>query len=524
MSNLKKTMKISFIALALLASSPVLATCKTSENNAGQELKGPWPLICGRNTSNLGISFDTKLQPPFEVAWSRLETTTGGVAVQSQPTVVGDVLYAANSGGNVFAVNALTGNLIWNTQIADEPFVTSPSISADGFVYIAADTIYALNATTGAIVWSTPFSTPVVKTESAGNTIISGDKVLVGISSTVQTDDVGAFIVYNRFTGEKLWQFDTSTFPNPPYGPGGGVWSCPSVDTKRGLIFVGSGQAYNGAASPYTDALLVFDLQGNLAWKYQFRINDVWSSSLTNLLPGTYDLDVSGHPILFSAEVDGKCVDLVGISSKDGSYRIFARDQKNPDYVQPLSYLQLDPIASIQSISTRAIANDGVLYLASTALIGRTGARESLDYAIVDIAHQINYLTQRTSVKTIALDLKKLLKAGNTSGTIPQDAIIWETTTMPGLEMSNPLSYGNGILYQTSTTGWVRAIDAKTGAELWRHIPQPLADANAYIKLATFCSSGVTVTDKMLYIGLGFETGGLALPGGGIVAYKPIKK
>lgn len=519
-----KAMYLSLIAMIALASTNALNTkpdkCRTPGNNASNELKGPWPLLGGKNLSNSGISFDTKIHPPFEIAWERLQNTVGGVAVRSQPTLVGDVLYYANTGGNVFAVNAKTGDVIWETNLPGQLLKTSPSV-VGGYVYIGQNILYALDATTGDIKWSASFSAPNNSLDDAGNTTIVGEKVIVGVASDIETTHVGTVICYNRFTGEKLWQFNTA---GGAYGPGGGVWDCPAVDPDRGLIFVGTGQAYAAPASPLTDSILALDLNttdtnGKLVWSYAFTYNDVYSA--TAGVPGTYDHDVSGHPILFSTKFNNQDVDLVGISSKDGTYRIFFRDQLNPDYVQPLAYLRLDPSASVQGIATRAIAHDGVLYVASTALIGRTGARESLDYGLTNPDEANTYLTELTSIKTLALDIGKLLQAGNTGGQVPKDAIIWETTTMPGLAEMNPLSFGNHILYQTSLAGgWVSAIDEKTGAVLWKNTPQPLADPSFPIQGATECTSGVTIGDDMIYIGLGFEVYGLALPGGGIVAYK----
>ena len=127
-----------------------------------------------------------------------------------------------------------------------------------------------------------------------------------------------------------------------------------------------------------------------------------------------------------------------------------------------------------------------------------------------------NTLT-RTSIKTLALKLKKLIKAGNTGGTIPQNAIIWQTTTMPGITISNPLTLANGVLYQASWTGYVRALNATTGAELWRAYPIPVASPT--FPLPAFLSGGVTVANGKIYVGLGFEQFGFSIDGGGIVAY-----
>jgi len=525
--KIRKTKYLSLIALTAFASLNNLnasSKCVTSKDDS--TLPSPWPYLSGKTTGNLGISFNTHVKPPFEVAWEILNTTSfGGYAVQSQPTIVGNVLYSANAQGDIFALDAKTGAQKWITQIPSQLFNTSPSITADGYLYIAANIIYALDAATGEIKWQTSISNPNDPREEGGNTVVVEDKVIIGTSSYDTKTHAGALIAYNRFTGEKIWE---TAFAGGQYLGGSGIWSSPAVDLSRRLVFVGTGEAYGSAQttpptapSPYTDNFVAVNLDtGKIEWAYSFGHYplDVWNPAVPST-PGTYDLDVSGYPVLFSAKVKGKCVDLVGVSSKDGSYRIFTRDQENPNYVQPLTILQLDPAASIQGVSSRAIAHDGVLYVASTALIGQQGDRESLDYALANPSQTLALFFNHANIKTLALDIEKLLAAGNTNGTVPQEAIIWETTT-PGMGIENPLTYGNGYLFQTSITGWVRVIDAKTGAELWRHTPLPLA--NPLVLVPTYITGGVTITNDMLYVGVGVNAGegGAALPGGGIVAYK----
>ena len=54
-------------------------------------------------------------------------------------------------------------------------------------------------------------------------------------------------------------------------GPAGGaIWSAPTIDAKRGALYVGVGNTYSGAAQPTTDAILAFDLEtGAMRWSRQ---------------------------------------------------------------------------------------------------------------------------------------------------------------------------------------------------------------------------------------------------------------
>ena len=45
-------------------------------------------------------------------------------------------------------------------------------------------------------------------------------------------------------------------------GPSGGaIWSAPTIDARRGALYVGVGNTYSGAAQPTTDAVLALDLE-----------------------------------------------------------------------------------------------------------------------------------------------------------------------------------------------------------------------------------------------------------------------
>ena len=54
-------------------------------------------------------------------------------------------------------------------------------------------------------------------------------------------------------------------------GPAGGaIWSAPTIDVRRGALYVGVGNTYSGPAQPTTDAILAFDLKtGTMRWSRQ---------------------------------------------------------------------------------------------------------------------------------------------------------------------------------------------------------------------------------------------------------------
>src|SRR4030095_3894971 len=62
------------------------------------------------------------------------------------------------------------------------------------------------------------------------------------------------------------------------WGPsGGGIWSSPTIDARRGALYVASGNSYSGPPQGTTDAVLAFDLKtGALRWAHQLTPTDLF--------------------------------------------------------------------------------------------------------------------------------------------------------------------------------------------------------------------------------------------------------
>jgi len=71
---------------------------------------------------------------------------------------------------NVYALNASTGELLWNYTTGDQIHVSSPAV-AGGVVYIGSKdrNVYALNASSGALLWNYTTGHAVVSSPSVTN-------------------------------------------------------------------------------------------------------------------------------------------------------------------------------------------------------------------------------------------------------------------------------------------------------------------------------------------------------------------
>jgi len=169
-----------------------------------------------------------------------------GQFFQSSPTVVGNVLYVGVGffspyyTGAVYAVNALTGQLLWSNGNVNA-IQTAPTVG-NGLVYVASDfgVIYALDASSGQIQWS------------YDTTLGSGTGSAGALANGVLYMGVGQFLfALNASDGTLLWRQETSYF----------IGSSPAV--QNGVVYINS----------YDGGVYAFDAgTGAAIWHHAIRI------------------------------------------------------------------------------------------------------------------------------------------------------------------------------------------------------------------------------------------------------------
>lgn len=278
--------------------------------------------------------------------------------LQSTPIVIDGVMYLSTSRGQVFALDAADGRLIWNYKHTFKPNFAPPgSMSAivqnrgvavaDGKVFVGtADSfLVALDQKTGREVWRVA----VDDSRQCGCNIpaaplIVKDKVIVG-----QSGGDGAFrgylSAYFMKTGRLAWRFYVIPGPGEKghetwkdeswkYG-GGAPWSTGSFDTELNLVYWGTGNAaadfYAGdrvvdpttntrEANLYTASVVALDADtGKLRWHYQEVPNDVW------------DFDSGYEVVLMDREVEGRSRKLLVHMNKSGL--TFVLDRATGEFV-----------------------------------------------------------------------------------------------------------------------------------------------------------------------------------------------
>ncbi len=193
---------------------------------------------------------------------------------QSQPTVVGGRLFVASERGEVYALDARTGCTHWSFA-AESGVRSAMTVTrlADGrhalFFGDFGANVYALDAATGAEIWRRGVEThPGARI--TGAPVLHEGRLYVPVSSLEELLAAdpgypcctfrGSIAALDAASGEPVWQsYTIEETPrergrNPAgavlMGPSGAaVWSAPTVDAKRGLVYAATGNAYTEPAA-----------------------------------------------------------------------------------------------------------------------------------------------------------------------------------------------------------------------------------------------------------------------------------
>jgi len=222
-----------------------------------------------------------------------------GGANQPMPLVHNGIMYLVNPLNILQALDAKTGELIWENHIGPEQAVgisamRNMSIYQDKVFFTTTDArLVALDAKTGKVVWETQIAdrTKGNYAETAGSIVING-KVVQGLVGCDRYGSEACYIsAYDANTGKQLWKFHTIARGNDPgsdtWGKladnlriGAETWITGSYDPELNLMFWGTAQAKPWV--PASRGLTVFDAglyqvstlalnpdDGKLAWYYQ---------------------------------------------------------------------------------------------------------------------------------------------------------------------------------------------------------------------------------------------------------------
>lgn len=223
----------------------------------------------------------------------------------TQPVVVGGRVYVADAEGDVFALDAQTGCIYWNITV--EAGVRSAiTIGPHGSGRLAAyfgdqsANVYAVEAESGKVLWKVKVDAYFLAAITGAPQLYQG-RLYVPVSSREESQVGnpkypccsfrGSVVALDAATGRKIWKTYTIAQEARPQqknsvgtqivGPSGGaVWDAPTLDVKRNVLYVGTGNNFSPPATNLSDSILALDMRtGKIKWTRQQTENDIWNGT-----------------------------------------------------------------------------------------------------------------------------------------------------------------------------------------------------------------------------------------------------
>ena len=227
----------------------------------------------------------------------------GDVIAFAAPTVLNGTLFVGSAGGAVQALDAKTGCLHWIYH-AHGPVRAAPTVTADGAqrTLVFSDqngSVYGLDARTGKAKWETRVEEHEA-TRLTGSFAVHDGVAFVPAASWEETRSIdpayrcctfrGSVTAIRVRDGSLVWKTylvdaprktGTTAAGTETFGPSGaGVWSAPTVDAARGVLYITTGDNYSHPATATSDAVVALDLKtGRIVWAQQTTPGDVNNSS-----------------------------------------------------------------------------------------------------------------------------------------------------------------------------------------------------------------------------------------------------
>ena len=387
-------------------------------------------------------------------------------AKNGQATVIGDRVFVTAMSGAVYALDARTGCVHWRyaAPAATRSSVTVLTLPGGRHALFIADwtkAAAAIDADSGKELWRTTIDDQPAEQMTGAPTVWDG-KLYVPISSGTEafaTNDKwecckfrGAVVALDVATGKVLWKrymlpdaprvFGTNAGGKPLWGPSGAaIWSAPTVDAKRRLIYVGTSNSYTDLDFNTADAVVALDADtGAIRWVNQLRPKDTyidgcWNQAVTHPIncPTQLgpDFEVGASPIVVG--------DRIFVGQKSGE--VYALDAGHDG--RKLWETRLSAGSALGGVEFgMAVAGDR-LFVGISDVVGGAGAKPGL--------HALDVATGKTLWS-------------NPAPIHP--TCRWTTFWCHGA-ISQAVTAIPGVLFAGSYDGHFRTADAATGKIVW---------------------------------------------------------
>jgi PQQ-dependent dehydrogenase (methanol/ethanol family) len=466
----------------------------------------------------------------LQVAWAFSTGVLRGH--EGSPLVIGDVMYVHTPFPNlVYALDLNNdGKILWKYEPKQDPNVIPVMCCdtvnrgvayADGkiFLHQADTTLVALNAKDGSVAWQVKNGDPARGETGTSAPMIFKDKVVIGISGG-EFGVRGSVTAYDLKNGQRVWRGysmgpDSDTLIDPqkttslgkPVGAdsstktwegdqwkigGGTTWGWYSYDPQLNLMYYGSGNpsTWNPKQRPgdnkWSMTIFARDVDtGAVKWVYQMTPHDEWDYDGVNemiladqSMGGQtrktlvhfdrngfgYTLDRTNGELLVAEKYDPK----VNWASK------VDMDKSSPTYGRPLVLPQYSTDHNGEDVNSKGICpaalgtkdEQPAAFSPDTGLFYVPTNHVCMDYE----PFKVSYTAGQPYV---GATLSMFPPQGdNHMGTLTawdakQGKIVWSDPEQFSV-WSGPMATAGGVVFYGTLEGYLKAVDAKSGKELYK--------------------------------------------------------
>ena len=448
------------------------------------------------------------------LAWS-LELP-GEATLQAAPVVADGTLYFTGSYGDVYAVDGTSGALRWkfepkiwdhNPMKMNYSFGANRGVAYDnGKIFSAAldGRLFALDALTGQKLWEAETTDPKGGQTITGAPRVFQGKVIIG-QGGADFGQRGYVSAWDQTSGAMVWKFyvvpaspeankgdaameaAAKTWNGPFWktnGGGGGPWDSMTFDAELGRVYVGTANAYDydpekrspgGGDNLYTASIVALDANtGKYVWHYQVNPRDSW------------DYDSTQQMTLATLAIEGAPRKVLMQAPKNGFFYVL--DRNDGKLISAGQIAKQNWAERIDLATGRPVERKGIRYESGSSVIypNGTGAHSWMRMAYSPKTGLVYVPTMQAGTRYYKGEpADDELKVGSVViGTIkpqPGDGtgtlVAWDPVAQKARWKVQQTSYFNGgtavtagnVVFQGTADGWFRAYNAVTGAALWKN-------------------------------------------------------
>ena len=299
----------SFLGVASTEAPPLANACPAGKTpisaNGASNWNGWSPTLDNAryvSTEKAGISIGQMRNLKLKWAFG----FPGDITAFAAPTVFNGTVFTGSAGGNIYAIDAKTGCTHWvfeaNGPVRMAVLAVSNGASTSLIFGDQIGWVYSLDALTGKQLWRKRIEEHEA-TRLTGSPVEHDGVVYIPAASWEETRSLdpqypcctfrGSLTALRVRDGSIAWKSYMIDVPKKTgatklgtatYGPSGaGIWSAATIDAKRGVLYVTTGDNYSNPSTKTSDAIVALQIKtGKILWSQQTLPDDVYNSSCSN--------------------------------------------------------------------------------------------------------------------------------------------------------------------------------------------------------------------------------------------------